>query len=61
VDAEAYDEFSKMMTPMCRFVKPLLSMIPGRIRRLSNRVILKQFALSDAALPKSFFRRALHA
>jgi phytoene dehydrogenase-like protein len=28
VDAEAYDEFSKMMTPMCRFVKPLLSMIP---------------------------------
>jgi len=28
VDAEAYDEFSKMMTPMCRFVKPLLSMVP---------------------------------
>jgi len=28
LDAEAYDEFSKMMTPMCRFVKPLLSMIP---------------------------------
>jgi phytoene dehydrogenase-like protein len=28
MDAEAYDEFSKMMTPMCRFVKPLLSMIP---------------------------------
>src|SRR6202451_3836577 len=28
VDAEAYDEFSKMMMPMCRFVKPLLSMIP---------------------------------
>src|SRR5207247_8594264 len=27
VDAEAYDEFSKMMTPMCRFVKPILSMI----------------------------------
>src|SRR6266571_4733581 len=27
-DAEAYDEFSKMMTPMCRFVKPILSMIP---------------------------------
>src|SRR4030081_1419554 len=26
-DAEAYDEFSKMMTPMCRFVKPILSMI----------------------------------
>jgi phytoene dehydrogenase-like protein len=28
LDAEAYDEFSKMMTPMCRFVKPLLSMVP---------------------------------
>jgi phytoene dehydrogenase-like protein len=28
VDAEAYDEFAKMMTPMCRFVKPILSMIP---------------------------------
>src|SRR6266481_58295 len=28
VDAEAYEEFSKMMTPMCRFVKPILSMIP---------------------------------
>ena len=27
-DAEAYEEFSKLMTPMCRFVKPLLSMIP---------------------------------
>src|SRR5208337_1831489 len=25
---EAYDEFSKMMTPLCRFVKPMLSMIP---------------------------------
>src|ERR1700676_528783 len=24
LDAEAYDEFSKMMTQMCRFVKPLL-------------------------------------
>src|SRR5213594_3027568 len=28
VDAEAYEEFSKLMVPMCRFVKPLLSMIP---------------------------------
>jgi phytoene dehydrogenase-like protein len=28
VDAEAYEEFSKVMTPMCRFVKPILSMIP---------------------------------
>src|SRR5579872_1147139 len=48
VDAEAYDEFSKMMTPMCRFVKPLLSMVPldatrhrpkdlGRLYFLLNR------------------------
>ena len=28
LDAEAYDEFSKMMVPICRFVKPILSMIP---------------------------------
>src|SRR5438105_2052529 len=28
VDAEAYEEFSRMMVPMCRFVKPILSMIP---------------------------------
>ena len=28
LDAEAYDDFSSRMTPMCRFVKPLLSMIP---------------------------------
>ena len=28
VDAEAYEEFSKMMVPICRFVKPILSMIP---------------------------------
>jgi phytoene dehydrogenase-like protein len=27
-DAEAYEEFSKIMTPMCRFVKPILSMVP---------------------------------
>src|SRR5260370_21252758 len=27
VDAEAYEEFSKMMTPMCRFVKPIFCMI----------------------------------
>src|SRR5437868_11556958 len=28
VDAEAYEELSKMMVPICRFVKPILSMIP---------------------------------
>src|SRR5712671_6932369 len=28
LDAEAYDEFSKMMTPMSRFGTPMLSMVP---------------------------------
>jgi phytoene dehydrogenase-like protein len=28
VDAEAYEEFGKAMVAMCRFVKPILSMIP---------------------------------
>ena len=37
LDAEAYDEFSKMMTPMCRFVKPLLSMIPPDPTTLNPR------------------------
>src|SRR5579863_3683283 len=27
-DAEAYDEFGKQMLQMCRFVKPLLGMVP---------------------------------
>src|ERR1700752_3711058 len=37
VDAEAYDEFSKAMTPMCRFVKPMLSMIPPDPTTLNPR------------------------
>ncbi len=41
VDAEAYDEFSKMMTPMCRFVKPLLPMIPPDPTTLSPRDLKK--------------------
>src|SRR5579863_393077 len=28
LDAEAYDEFSKMMMKMAQFVKPILSMVP---------------------------------
>ena len=28
VDAEAYEEFGKAMQQMCRFVKPILSMVP---------------------------------
>jgi phytoene dehydrogenase-like protein len=37
LDAEAYDEFSKMMTPICRFVKPMLSMIPPDPTTLNPR------------------------
>src|SRR3981081_937673 len=37
LDAEAYDECSKMMTPMCRFVKPILSMIPPDPTTLNPR------------------------
>jgi phytoene dehydrogenase-like protein len=44
VDAEAYDEFSKMMTPMCRFVKPMLSMVPPDPTTLNPRD-LKQLHL----------------
>src|SRR6058998_2806950 len=42
VDAEAYEEFSKMMVPMCRFVKPILSMVPPDPTTLNPRD-LKQF------------------
>lgn len=45
LDAEAYDEFSKMMTPMCRFVKPLLSMIPPDPTTLNPRDLMQLRAL----------------
>src|SRR5712691_11669812 len=41
VDAEAYDEFSKMMTPMCRFVKPILNMTPPDPMSLDPRELMK--------------------
>ncbi|PYT78994.1 MAG: amine oxidase [Acidobacteria bacterium] len=44
VDAEAYEEFSKMMVPMCRFVKPILRMIPPDPTTLNPRD-LKKFHL----------------
>ena len=28
VDAEAYDEFAQAMVQMCRFVKPIMGMVP---------------------------------
>jgi phytoene dehydrogenase-like protein len=45
VDAEAYDEFSKMMVPMCRFVKPLLSMVPPDPTSLAPRDLRKLYFL----------------
>jgi phytoene dehydrogenase-like protein len=45
VDAEAYDDFSKMMVPMCRFVKPLLSMVPPDPTSLAPRDLRKLYFL----------------
>jgi phytoene dehydrogenase-like protein len=47
VDAEAYDEFSKMMTPMCRFVKPILSMIPPDPTTLRPRDLQRLYFLGQ--------------
>jgi phytoene dehydrogenase-like protein len=47
VDAEAYDEFSKMMTPMCRFVKPILSMIPPDPTTLHPRDLQRFYFLGQ--------------
>src|SRR6202158_6028301 len=41
VDAEAYDEFGKAMQAMCRFVKPILSMIPPDPTTLNPRELMK--------------------
>src|SRR6059036_3100462 len=45
VDAEAYEEFSKMMVPMCRFVKPILSMIPPDPTSVNPRDLNKLYSL----------------
>ncbi len=37
LDAEAYEEFGKAMLPMCRFVKPILSMTPPNPTGLAPR------------------------
>jgi phytoene dehydrogenase-like protein len=47
VDAEAYDEFSKMMTPLCRFVKPILSMIPPDPTTLHPRDLQRLYFLGQ--------------
>src|SRR5438093_11805870 len=43
LDAEAYDEFGKAMQAMCRFVKPILSMVPPDPATLNPRELMKLF------------------
>src|SRR5271169_1492288 len=40
-DAEAYDEFGKAMLQMCRFVKPILSMVPPDPTTLNPKDLMK--------------------
>src|SRR3989475_170055 len=41
LDAEAYDEFGKAMQAMCRFVKPILGMVPPDPATLDPRELMK--------------------
>jgi len=41
LDAEAYDEFGKAMQQMCRFVKPILSMVPPDPHTLNPKELMK--------------------
>src|ERR1700738_4679608 len=41
LDAEAYDEFGKAMQAMCRFVKPILSMVPPDPARRNPKELMK--------------------
>jgi phytoene dehydrogenase-like protein len=41
LDAEAYEEFGKAMQAMCRFVKPILSMVPPEPTTLNPRELMK--------------------
>ena len=41
LDAEAYEEFGKAMQAMCRFVKPILSMVPPDPTTLNPRELMK--------------------
>ena len=40
-DAEAYDEFGKAMLQMCRFVKPILAMVPPDPTTLNPKDLMK--------------------
>src|SRR5271155_1859912 len=55
LDAEAYDVFSKMMTPMCRFVKPLLSMIPPDPTTLNPKELVQLMTMSAADFLDQWF------
>src|SRR5947199_3435657 len=41
LDAEAYEEFGKAMQAMCRFVKPILGMVPPDPNTLNLRELMK--------------------
>ena len=41
LDAEAYEEFGKAMQAMCRFVKPILAMVPPDPTSLNPRDLMK--------------------
>jgi phytoene dehydrogenase-like protein len=41
LDAEAYDEFGRAMQAMCRFVKPILSMVPPDPATLNPKELMK--------------------
>ena len=41
LDAEAYDEFGKAMQAMCRFVKPILAMVPPDPATLNPKELMK--------------------
>ena len=58
LDAEAYEEFGKSMVAMCRFVKPILGMIPPDPTSLDPRD-LKKLAFPRKALPRATCRRQI--
>ncbi len=55
-DAEAYDEFGKAMQAMCRFVKPILGMVPPDPATSESQRI-DEAALHRPPLPGSLQRR----
>ena len=58
VDAEAYEEFGKEMVQMCRFVKPILAMVPPDPTTLDPRDLKKLYFLGPA-FPRACARRSL--